>query len=93
VKVTQNEVLDAINAALANKPADERQFTVPELARESGKPTEWIRRGCHALVETGTIEPCKFSKRTYWGWQVVSGFQLVSSQNGKSRAQSGKKKR
>lgn len=75
--MTQNELLDAIQAALASPQESGDGFTGPELATASGKTIATVREAIRQLIVAGTVEPTKVRRQRMTGvWANEPGYRL-----------------
>lgn len=79
--ITENDLLDAIRAALATPTEAGDGFTGPELAEAAGKSTTTVRQALKRLLASGTAEVVQLRRMKINGQAAtVPGYRL---KNGK----------
>jgi predicted transcriptional regulator len=77
MNITQNELLEAIRAAMETAPDGTEGFTVGEIAEAIGRPHETARNVIKGMLKNGTAEVVKIRRTRMDGAPTtVSGYRL-----------------
>jgi hypothetical protein len=77
VKITEDQLLTALQAARAELEWPDGIFTVEQIARAVQRSTNWVRIRMVPLVDKGNIEPEAFQRKAINGKRVtVVGYRI-----------------
>ena len=67
VRLTENELLEALESALGNPATTDDAYTTADLMDMTHKGRAWLQIRLHAAVKAGVAEPVIVQRPDNWG--------------------------